>query len=300
MDQRNWNYPKNIFRPKLLLHSRGKKFTSTATGRSSSTFKHDCGFYIYVVATKDGANLEVRSVCLQHTNHTVSKPLSKHTPQRRKVGPGFKHRPLAHNIPSTKVPLSKKNKKPEPLPIDREKSELLLSSHQKHHRKPEHYDGASDGLTRSETLPNDNVKAQAPASVRLAPVPSDSAKGEPIPSSHQKYHQEIEPLLIDNVEDEPILSSRQKHEKAAAVAGKIARMISEVSMPKFRRRLQVLEALLRDWSSDEDVSIVVKEQVASGGGEKDNQCITSPCFKPANVSEVPGKSNAGHLHFASR
>ncbi|KAL1442480.1 hypothetical protein MTO96_030786 [Rhipicephalus appendiculatus] len=63
-------------------------------------------------------------------------------------------------------------------------------------------------------------------------------------------------------------------------------------MPKFRRRLGVLKALLRDWSCDEDVSTVVKEEVTAGGGEKDNQCIASPCLKPAEVSEVPGKGNA--------
>nr|XP_037277998.1 uncharacterized protein LOC119170836 [Rhipicephalus microplus] len=253
----------------------GKKFTSTATGRSSSTFKHDCGFHIYVVATKDGANLEVRSVCLWHTNHAVSsEPLSEHTPQRRKVGPGFKHIPAAHNIPSTEVPLSDEIKKPDPLLIDNENINLYLSSNQKHHYKPELHDGASDGLAGSETLFNDNVKARAPAPVRLAAVLSDNAKSEPILSSHQKDHRKNKPLPIDNGEDELILSSHEMHEKAAAVAGKIARILSGASMPKFQRRLEVLEALLRDWSCDDEVA---------AGNREDNQCIASPCFKPAEV-----------------
>lgn len=214
-------------------------------------------------------------MCLWHTNHAVSsEPLSEHTPQRRKVGPGFKHIPAAHNIPSTEVPLSDEIKKPDPLLIDNENVNLYLSSNQKHHYKPELHDGASDGLAGSETLFNDNVKARAPAPVRLAAVLSDNAKSEPILSSHQKDHRKNKPLPIDNGEDELILSSHEMHEKAAAVAGKIARILSGASMPKFQRRLEVLEALLRDWSCDDEVA---------AGNREDNQCIASPCFKPAEV-----------------
>ncbi|KAL3224138.1 hypothetical protein MRX96_026719 [Rhipicephalus microplus] len=231
----------------------GKKFTSTATGRSSSTFKHDCGFHIYVVATKDGANLEVRSGRLALVSSTYQQPTT---------------------FQARKCLCQMKLKSQTPLLIDNENVNLYLSSNQKHHYKPELHDGASDGLAGSETLFNDNVKARAPAPVRLAAVLSDNAKSEPILSSHQKDHRKNKPLPIDNGEDELILSSHEMHEKAAAVAGKIARILSGASMPKFQRRLEVLEALLRDWSCDDEVA---------AGNREDNQCIASPCFKPAEV-----------------
>lgn len=65
----------------------GKKFTTQASARASSTFKQDCGFNIYLAASKDGAHLEIRSLLLEHNNHTVSEHLFRHLPQQRRLPP---------------------------------------------------------------------------------------------------------------------------------------------------------------------------------------------------------------------
>lgn len=51
------------------------------------TFKQDCGFNIYLAASKDGAHLEIRSLLLEHNNHTVSEHLFRHLPQQRRLPP---------------------------------------------------------------------------------------------------------------------------------------------------------------------------------------------------------------------
>ncbi|KAH9360442.1 hypothetical protein HPB48_003056 [Haemaphysalis longicornis] len=69
----------------------GKKFTTQATERCSSTFKKDCPFFIYVAASKAGAHLEVRSLSLGH-NHDTSEDLFKHLPQQRKLPPDLEEK----------------------------------------------------------------------------------------------------------------------------------------------------------------------------------------------------------------
>ncbi|XP_077506636.1 uncharacterized protein LOC144115891 [Amblyomma americanum] len=72
----------------------GKKFATKASERSSSTFKKDCPFNIYVVASKDGRHLEVRSIVLDH-NHDLSEALFRHLPQQRKLPPELEEKATA-------------------------------------------------------------------------------------------------------------------------------------------------------------------------------------------------------------
>ncbi|KAH7953046.1 hypothetical protein HPB49_004009 [Dermacentor silvarum] len=104
-------------------------------------------------------------------------------------------------------------------------------------------------------------------------------------------HQMPEPMQIDKVEKQPILSSHQMNKKAAAIAEKIASIVSEVSMPKFQERLGILEALLRHWSLDEDI-LISKTQVIADGD------IDDPCLKPEDI-ERRGKSSTAACTLSS-
>ncbi|KAL1429650.1 hypothetical protein MTO96_015918 [Rhipicephalus appendiculatus] len=104
-------------------------------------------------------------------------------------------------------------------------------------------------------------------------------------------------LQIDNAKKQPILSSHQKYRKAAAVAGKIASIVSEVSSPKFRERLEILEALLKHWSLDEDV-IIAKKQVTADD-EADDQHIMPATSLPEEEFREPSESSFATSTVAS-
>ncbi|KAH9366302.1 hypothetical protein HPB48_000620 [Haemaphysalis longicornis] len=55
--------------------------------------------------------------------------------------------------------------------------------------------------------------------------------------------EEPEPFIVDKQDSRPILSSHQKFRKASMVAGRIAGVVSEVSMAEFQRRMETLENL---------------------------------------------------------
>ncbi|KAG8176002.1 hypothetical protein JTE90_006999 [Oedothorax gibbosus] len=54
--------------------------------RKTSTLKIDCPAHIYLRATPDGRNLEIRSLNVSH-NHEISEELFRHLPQQRKLPP---------------------------------------------------------------------------------------------------------------------------------------------------------------------------------------------------------------------
>lgn len=106
--------------------------------------------------------------------------------------------------------------------------------------------------------------------------------------------EEPEPVIVDKQDSRPILSSHQKFRKASMVAGRIAGVMSEVSMAEFQRRMETLENLLQHWMVGNDVRL---ETNASEIGAQDDHGASAssvahePCPMYPEPPKTPGNTD---------
>lgn len=77
-----------------------------------------------------------------------------------------------------------------------------------------------------------------------------------------------EEVEVSMRKDERVLSSHQKFRKGATVASKLAEVAAECSMPTFRKKLEVLETILKHWKNGCEVNVTVV---------RPSQQLHSPC-----------------------